>query len=446
VFKRKPVEVLPSARRMVTSLRDVGYDFVHAVADIVDNSIEADATEVNVQMRFDGTSSWLSVSDNGTGMSDKGLVEAMRFGSQREYGPSELGRFGLGLKTASLSQCNRLTVASRTHPSRNRIAAYYWDVHHVVASDRWEILPASNGDLPRPLVNALKDAPGTVVLWQGLERVLDYKVPEGDRAKKGFLELTAELDAHLGMVFHRFLAGEVASGRKLQLWVNDAKTPPWDPFARSEDTTIVVPDQEFVLEVGSYKGVVRCRPYILPPKDSFSTLEAFTRHSGPLRWNEQQGFYIYRADRMIQSGGWCHMRTPDEHTKLARIALDFQPELDFLFDLNVTKARVALPGELKAHLKPLIEKLAGEARRAYDKKDPRTRATLFPVVGHDSTSPSHHPHPPAEEAASPVFDGRIAAALDDAAKKCEAVSALRRIQRVVVRDQPDVAKTIGWQK
>src|SRR5436309_10000514 len=123
-------EVIPSARRLIRSLRDMGYDAVQAVADLVDNSLEAGATHVDVVIEFDGSNSSVRITDNGEGMSTASLKEAMRFGSEREYSDEDLGKFGLGLKTASLSQCRKLIVASRSNPDRREISAFCWDLNH----------------------------------------------------------------------------------------------------------------------------------------------------------------------------------------------------------------------------------------------------------------------------------------------------------------------------
>lgn len=139
VESRKSIEVVPGARRLITSLRDEGYDFVTAAADIIDNSIQAGAKEVNIRMEFNGDSSWFLVSDDGKGMSSEELNEAMRFGTKREYDDDELGKFGLGLKTASISQCRRLTVASRNRDPNSDIEIRQLNLDHIRETDRWEI-------------------------------------------------------------------------------------------------------------------------------------------------------------------------------------------------------------------------------------------------------------------------------------------------------------------
>lgn len=139
-------ELIPSARRMVTSLRDLGYDFSAAVADVVDNSIESGATNVNIMVEFDGADSWVCIADNGSGMPLSTLTNAMRYGSMRDYEEDALAKFGLGLKTVSLSQCQRLTVSSRNQSGR--LGVHCWDLEHIRTTDRWKVLSLAGKELP----------------------------------------------------------------------------------------------------------------------------------------------------------------------------------------------------------------------------------------------------------------------------------------------------------
>jgi hypothetical protein len=365
-------ELIPSARRMINSLRDLGYDFASAVADLVDNSIEAGATVIAIDVEFDGDDSWVRIADNGCGMSPAQLREALRYGAERDYDEEDLGKFGLGLKTASLSQCRRLTVASRTSPQRASVTAYCWDLGHIGATDRWEILPVGS-DEPGPSVRGpLKETTGTVVLWQRLDRMLGYQLPYGVPARKRLLTMCRELETHLGMVFHRFLAGEIP-GKKLTILINGNEVAAWDPFARGENKLKTRAPRDLTVEHEGVTGVVRLEPYVLPHQQEFSSPDAFRRASGPASWNQQQGFYIYRAGRLIQSGGWCRLRAVDEHTKLARISVSFNPILDDAFKINVAKMRVQLPSEIR---------LSGSLRRhtasGWSRRQPPLRLPLLP--------------------------------------------------------------------
>lgn len=460
---KSTVEVIPSARRLIRSLRDVGYDFTHSVADLVDNSIAAGATVIAIDMRFDGKDSFLRISDNGAGMNGTTITEAMRFGTEREYEDDELGKFGLGLKTASLSQCSRFTIASRTDRAAKRIEARQWDLAHVEKSNKWEIIDVPANERPDALVDQLQNTTGTVVLWELMDRVLEYKVAWGEKAKAGFFRLAEELDLHLGMVFHRFLAGEARRKKKLKITLNGTAVEPWDPYAREEKATLALPRREFEVHGDTGRGIVTYSPFILPNKERFSSLQAFNRYAGPAKWNYQQGFYIYRADRMIQSGGWCYMRTSDEHTKLARAALDFWPDLDSAFHLNVAKARVNLPADLKAQLQTHIEQFAKQARKVYsppadDPAPPQPGskgAGSAPSGGGGSHSgdagttahgDGRHTQPSggSGHSASGSKNGHIGRAIDGAAVEAGETAALKRIRKALKSADPETATEIGW--
>ncbi|MBB1208383.1 ATP-binding protein, partial [Klebsiella pneumoniae] len=158
------------------------------------------------------------------------LRESLRFGAERDYDTEDLGKFGLGLKTASLSQCLRLTVASRQNEGRADINAYCWDLGHIEATNRWEILPVKSIDLQPQARQHLKETTGTVVIWERLDRILGYKRPDGEMARKQLTSRCRALEEHVAMVFHRFLEGAVR-GKRLAIYLNDNKVVPWDPFA-----------------------------------------------------------------------------------------------------------------------------------------------------------------------------------------------------------------------
>ena len=357
------IELIPSAKRLIRSLRDIGYEFIDAVADIVDNSVEAEATVIKITLQFDGEDSYLLIADNGQGMGPKEIQEALRFGSNRRYDDSDdLGRYGLGLKTASLSQCERVTVSARRGEERVRINSYCWDLDHIESTNRWEIIKIESEDLREEVRKHLKDTTGTVVTWERLGRLLGYKYPSGEYARKQAAFMVESLNIHLGMVFHRFLAGEV-TGKRIAIYLNDTRVIPWDPYSRGEKHTQKL-DQIFVpIDFEGQIHGVRLQPYILPPQALYSSPKAHMHASGPGKWNRQQGLYIYRSNRIIQAGGWSGLRTSDEHTKLARIAMFIPSQLDELFQVNVAKKHATLPRELRTIL---LEKFAPITQRAQE--------------------------------------------------------------------------------
>jgi anti-sigma regulatory factor (Ser/Thr protein kinase) len=444
------IEVVPSAKRLVGSLRDLGYNTVEAVADLVDNCVAAGARNVNIAIEFDGGDSWIRITDDGRGMDGGTITEAMRYGSVREYENEDLGKFGLGLKTASMSQCRRLSVASRVAKTTARMEARQLDLDYVEETDSWRVRRLGPTDRPPPLVEPLAQRPGTVVLWERLDRILNYKNPGSEWARAKLLGLGEDLDDHLGMVFHRFLNGEVARRARLKITINGTSVEPWDPFARDEKDTEKLDVHEFEIHTGSGSGIVRLEPFILPREDRFSTPTAHFRAGGPNRWNRQQGFYIYRADRLIQSGGWSRVRTPDEHTKLARVALLFTPDLDAAFGLNVAKMRVILPTDLKDQIKPTVDRVVKRAKGVYDAKQPgapksgtgsKTHATPSGggTHGEASASPSAGSNSTGEATARTRRK-----ALETAARSVKHEDALVSIIKALSTDAPEVARDLGW--
>lgn len=365
------ITALPSAGRLMASLRDIGYDLSGAIADIIDNAIDADAATVAVEIAADGADSWIRVSDDGVGMNRARIDEAMRYGTRADYGADSLGHFGLGLKTASLSQCRRLTVASRTAEADPPVIRR-WDLDQVLSTDSWELERVRAVSAPSRLLEPLEGVgAGTVVLWEHLDRVLPRKPTEGMTAR---VLRTAVDDAreHLGMVFHRFLDGEAYGRRwpfgrrRLELSLNGEPVEPWDPFSRDEARTHALPPQ--LLEYTDAYGcavTVPVKPYVLPGQQFFSTADAHRSAGGPKRWNRHQGFYIYRRERLIQAGGWNRLRTLDEHAKLARIAVDLPPGQEEQFGVDVAKMRVSLPVDLRAGLRAIASGAVAVAQERY---------------------------------------------------------------------------------
>ena len=362
------IELIPSAKRLIRSLRDIGYEFVDAVADIVDNSVEAHATVIAITIKFEGEDSYLTIADNGIGMSSKSIQEALRFGSNRAYDDADdLGRYGLGLKTASLSQCERLTVSARRGEERARINSYCWDLDHIERTNRWEVLKIESDELKDEAWRHLHETTGTVVTWERLGRLLGYRYPSGESARKQAEQMAGSLKQHLGMVFHRFLSGEI-HGKRIAIYINDERVIPWDPYSRGEKHTQKLEQILIPLDFDESIYSVRVQPYILPPQSLYSSTKTHLQASGPGRWNKQQGLYIYRSNRIIQAGGWSGLRTSDEHTKLVRIALFIPSQLDELFQVNVAKKHLTLPRELRALLIAEIQPIIQRAQEVYRDK------------------------------------------------------------------------------
>ena len=352
----------PGAKRLISSMRDLGYDFADAVAEIVDNSIQAGANVIQVSLQFEGNESYLTVLDNGVGMTPSEIREAMRFGSLRTYGKNDLGKFGLGLKTSSLSQCDSLTVSSRSSKKKVQIHSYSWDMDHVNSVNRWEILPIAIDELLNPVVEHLCSTTGTAVTWEKLNRMLNFQDPAGGRAENDLKKLAQDLKMTLGATFHRYLTGEQRS-KKVIIFVNGNLVEPWDPFCRSEKHIMKLDPFSIPISLNGKKSAIKFTPFVLPTQNQFSTPSAHLRAGGLAKWNKQQGFYIYRAGRLLQSGGWCGLRTSDEHSKLARVSVEIPAGFDDLFKVNISKMKINFPREIREET---INRLALTLKTAND--------------------------------------------------------------------------------
>jgi hypothetical protein len=296
-----------------------------------------------------------------------------------------------------------------------------------------------------------------------LDRVLTYKDPEGHWARRKLLEQTEVVATHLGMVFHRFLSGKVRGRPKVKIFVNDAAVEPWDPFCLDEPSTEPLEASYYQVVSEGSQGIVALHPYVLPGQSEFSDTNAWNRASGPNRWNNQQGLYIYRAHRLIQWGGWNRLRTNDEHTKLARVSLDFAPELDAAFGINISKAIVKLPADLRDEIQPVIRQVCSAAQSRYRNADKAARPNPGRPAPTPTPNPAPTPNPPGGSpfglppmpAPAPDRPGsddadpsrpRLATrpALEKAAQDAGEGDALDRIMSSLQQISPEVARDLGW--
>lgn len=347
----------PRADALIESLRAFGYSPEAAIADLVDNSISAGAKQISIDFVWAGADSTVRVADDGGGMSEKALMAAMRPGSTsplEERLAKDLGRFGLGLKTASFSQARELTVASSTAetggPSTRR-----WDLDTVAASSEWRLLrTAPTGiDVPEPPAGG-----GTVVVWSKLDRLVGNV--DSPKAHERFLSVVSRVQRHLEATFHRFLSGQ---GR-IWISVNGREIEPWDPFMLLHPATQQLDPEEL-----PFRGsLITVRPYVLPHRSKLNEKE-MTRGAGAHGWNQQQGFYVYRSRRLLVQGDWLGLGlTKDEHAKLARIAVEFPSSLDHEWQVDVKKSTARPPGELVEPLRRIARATRSRAEEVYRHK------------------------------------------------------------------------------
>jgi hypothetical protein len=358
---------------MVESLRGLGYSTATALADIIDNSISAHATRVDVWFRWQGRGSTVSVLDDGDGMDSEELECAMRLGgrSPLDVRPADdLGRFGLGLKTASFSQCRKLTVASRRGDEANCLA---WNLDLLASQegDGWLLQEGSDGELEVDAFLA-SDQQGTLVHWSVLDRVVTSGFTE-----QNFLDLVDGVDQHIAMVFHRYLEGQRP---RMQIAINGKFVAPWSPFLVAHPATWTSPLE--VLVTGS--GVIKAQGHVLPHKDRLTPTE-YTSAAGPDGWTAQQGFYVYRNERLLLAGSWLGLGigrswTKEEAHRLARIRLDIANTDDAEWKIDIRKSTARPPVTIRSRLTRLAEDTRERARRGFAHRGQVTRVNQVPLV------------------------------------------------------------------
>lgn len=348
--------VPPNPARLIESIRGFGYSLPSALADLIDNSLSAGSRTIAVEAELLEGRPHIAVIDDGSGMDEQTLVEAMRMGTISPLAsrrPSDLGRFGLGLKSASLSQGRVLTVITRAAGSSNAVVRR-WDLDHVATTGRWELLrtpgPAAMAYLPALEMAGVR---GTTVVIEDLDRAELSGLGERARARQSGVVL-GTIRSHLSITFHRFIAEDGVTIR-----LGGAAIPAWDPFLIGRSTA--EPSETF----GSGKAAVVVQPFLLPHHSKIDQ-DVFERAAGPRGWAQHQGFYVYRCRRLIVPGSWLGLGLPQaEQTRLARIRVDLTNSADSAWQLNVMKSQVSVPPPLRDDFRRIAEDAANSARRVF---------------------------------------------------------------------------------
>lgn len=361
--------VNPNLSNFVKSLRDVGYTFEIAVADILDNCITAKASEVKIYTIADPDIIF-SILDNGIGMSEKQLVEAMRLASKdpeevREK--TDLGRFGLGLKTASFSQCRKLTVISTKD---NVVSARQWDLDVISEKNEWLLITPELEelqDLPQ-YDELLKSKHGTLVVWENIDK---FK-------KEGFANEIDKLRKHIALVFHRFLekGGKLKS---LKIVVNYNPIKAFNPFNASHPAT-----QEGTSEkIKLFDSTVTIQPFILPHHSKLSQQE-YEQYATEEGYTKSQGFYLYRSDRLLIYGTWWGLHRAIDAHKLVRVKIDISNDQDSYWGIDIKKSTAKPNQQIKADLTRVIEQVTEKGSRPYTgrgrKIDDKTITMFWKII------------------------------------------------------------------
>jgi hypothetical protein len=367
----------PEPSALIESLRSVGYTLPAAVADLVDNSITAQARTISVTFHWAGAASHMVLLDDGRGMSEEQLRNAMRPGSQnplQNRAPSDLGRFGLGLKTASFSQCRNLCVATKA--VGGPVSTRTWDLDALAASSEWRLLkdPPKVAD---SAISQLASMPsGTVVVWSALDRLVGEDNVGDAAANDRFNDAIDYVRDHLALTFHRFLED---GSFKLQL--NEKPVLPWNPFLTSGNVTSAATPEEYIPFA---RSGVRFQGFVMPHKDALGEKE-FRASAGPRGWTAQQGFYVYRNRRLLVFGDWLRLGRPtpwtrEEQFRLARIRLDILNDSDSDWHLDVKKSTARPPALIRDRLTDLADAVRTTARSVFAHRGKYGKRLAVPMV------------------------------------------------------------------
>lgn len=350
----RPHHLPPSAASLTASLRDLGYSLETAIADLIDNSISADATDVQIFCDTSRNAPVLVIADNGRGMNEAEVIAAMRHGAtdpRKKRGPKDLGRFGLGLKTASFSQCRRLTVVSS---QLGEWAAAEWNLAQVEDEDDWFISVLDPEEIAaQPFFDVLGDK-GTLVIWRDLDRLFEDET--GHKRDEIVNEKLAVVERHLALVFHRFIAGEVKGRKKLAIRINGHTVAAFDPFCRKNAATQMLPEETVWID----DVAVTMQPYILPHHSRLSASE-YDFYQDRSDFISNQGAYVYRNGRLMAWGDWFRLVPKGEATKLARVQIDFPNSLDEAWTIDIKKSRARPPHAVRERLQQIISKITARS-------------------------------------------------------------------------------------
>jgi hypothetical protein len=343
----------PNPKSTINSYRSFGYNLSTALADIVDNSISASANVIEIDYKWNGKNSYISILDNGNGMNLEDLIQAMTPGSkdpEEIRNENDLGRFGMGLKTASFSQCKRLTVVTK---KRNyNLIKRCWDIDYINQVEEWVLLDYISDVKFAEQLKTFES--GTLIIWENLDRVVGNAQKNNESVKNAFYQEMYTVKEHLSLVFHRFI-----ENNKITLKSNSYVIDSWNPFLYNLTTKPEMGLPEIL------NGNVEVIYYILPHMSRISQ-EEYEKSGGPLGWFNQQGFYIYRGDRLLVSGDWLGLEKKRDYSKLARISINFPNTSDFDWNLDIKKSTATPPIEIRRELSRIAKIAIKKSAKIYN--------------------------------------------------------------------------------
>ncbi len=348
----------PNPKSTINSYRSFGYNLSTAISDIIDNSISANANEIRLEYKWNGQDSFIAICDNGIGMNQSELVLAMTPGSkdpEEERSEKDLGRFGMGLKTASFSQCKRLTCITRkgSYATIKRC----WDIDYINTENEWQLIDyVSEISFLEKIENQKS---GTLVLWEKLDRIVGNAEAKNESVKNAFYQEMINVKHHLSLVFHKFI-----ETKRIKIFFQNTEIEAYNPFLLNLDPKPEMGQPESF-------GNVEITYFILPHMSEIGKTD-YENSGGSLGWFQEQGFYIYRGDRLLVAGDWLGLEKKRDYSKLARIAVNFTNENDFNWHLDIKKSTATPPIEIRKELSRIAKIAIMKSARIYNWRGPKT--------------------------------------------------------------------------
>lgn len=351
-------DLVPRPSAHIKTLSRIGYTFVSAIGDLIDNCIAANAKNIWVNFYPNNGEMELTIRDDGCGMDKPNLIENMRLSCKDpsdERKSRDLGRFGSGMKTASFSQCRKLIVVSKINNSQNTLAS--WDLDLIERVNEWTLLVSE--DIKSINFHDFEafdeQIHGTTVVWRNFPRYYSLDVAEKE---KMLGQDNANLKNYLSLYFHKFLS---ANKNQINIFLNHQKILAVNPFLSELPGYQEFPTEKFRIRKG---GFITITPHILPHESKLSS-EQLDALGGIDNITAKQGIYIYRANRLIVEGGWHGLAKLSLLGRLARIEVNVPTSLDEEWSTDVKKSSLIIPEKVKEKLRRLSFTPQEKSKRAY---------------------------------------------------------------------------------
>ena len=356
------IQSIPEAKLLLTSLRSVGYNEETAIADIIDNCISAQAHKIKIQ--FDWGKKRIVISDDGFGMNKMDLIENMRIGSSdpsKTRAKDDLGRFGMGMKTAAFSLGKKLTVVTK---SDSVVSNASWDLDQIPEIG-WNLIIRDESEISE--FSSQMGEHGTFVIIESLDRVID--IDDEKKAKNKFYRIASKTEKHLALIFHRFIEED-----NLILELNGMLIKAWDPFILENTATQELPEESIFSNDGSAE--VTIQPYVLPHKTKFASDDDYQTAGGPKGWNYHQGIYVYRNRRLIICGTWFDYIKKEPAYNLARIKIDITSASDEDWKIDIKKSTASLPSYVRESVEREIDLCTETSARVYNSRGSYSKSNV----------------------------------------------------------------------